>query len=378
MSIGLYIHVPFCIKKCNYCSFVSVPRDIRLISQFLDALVAEMKIRTAALSSEERVVDSIYIGGGTPTCLSGESLAQMLARVRHYFDVTKEAEISVEANPGTVDQDALNLLKRSGYNRLSFGFQSCQQEHLKTLGRIHSYQEAVASFQAARSAGFDNINVDLIFGIPGQTLRQWQDCLQKIVSLGPEHISAYGLQIEEETPLYKRVLEGTMEPCSEDLEAEMYQSLMDILTASGYVHYEISNFSLPGRFSRHNLRYWQNKSYLGLGPAAHSYLGRKRLANDSSLEGYLEKLATSSSPVSWEEIVTPESEMSETVFLGLRLAEGLDLEGFMKRFGKALDQVYPEQIKKLSGLGLVEKAGNRLRLTKQGMMLGNIVFVEFV
>lgn len=378
MSIGLYVHVPFCIRKCSYCDFVSIPLEDGLVSRYIRALHREMEMRAAGLSPEDRAVDTIYIGGGTPTCLSGEDLAGILEGIFSRFIVDGGAEITVEANPGTVDGDKLASLKSAGANRLSLGFQACQPGLLNTLGRIHSYPEAVASFREARRAGFGNINVDLIFGIPGQTPGQWRQCLEAAVFLGPDHVSAYGLQLEEGTPLYRMVRDGTLDPCPEDLEAEMYLDLIETLTGHGYVHYEVSNFALPGRFCRHNLRYWQNRAYLGLGPAAHSCLGGRRSANDPSLNGYLAKLEAGLAPSCREEDTGPETEMSETVFLGLRLTEGLDVEGFRERFGKSIDDVYPGRIDRLAGLGLVERAGSRLRLTRRGLMLGNVVFAEFI
>ncbi len=378
MSIGLYIHVPFCIRKCSYCSFASVPLEGGPVSGYMSALEREMEMRAALLPPGDRSVDSIYIGGGTPTCLSGDDLAGILERVFSLFNVAGGAEITVEANPGTVDGEKLKILKNAGVNRISMGVQACRRELLNILGRLHSYPEAEKSFLEARHAGFDNINVDLIFGIPGQSSRQWHECLEKIIDLEPDHISAYGLQLEEGTALSRMVREGALNPCPEDLEAEMYRDLIEILTARGYVHYEVSNFAVPGRFCRHNLRYWHNRPYLGLGPAAHSCLGGRRFANEPSLPGYLEKLAAGLLPVSWQEEIGPETEMSETVFLGLRLIEGLDVEGFRKRFGRSVDEVYPGEIDRLSGLKLVERADGRLRLTRRGLMLGNAVFAEFV
>jgi oxygen-independent coproporphyrinogen-3 oxidase len=378
MTIGLYIHVPFCVKKCNYCSFYSVPLKEELVSRYLAALAREMEMRARLLFPEERPVDSIFIGGGTPTCLSGEDLAGILENVSSFFNVAGGAEITVEANPGTLQENKLRDLKNAGVNRLSIGFQACCRGLLETLGRIHSYSGAAEFFRKARRAGFDNINVDLIYGIPGQSLEQWKSCLVRVAGLGPDHISAYGLQLEDGTPLWRRVREGDPEPCPEDLEADMYLVLIDTLTAFGYIHYEVSNFALPGKICRHNLRYWRNLPYLGLGPAAHSYLDGRRSACEPSLDGYLEKLEAGRLPVCRVENGGPEEEMSETIFLGLRLMDGLDLEGFRKRFGKSIEDVYPEEVRRLSGLGLIKREEGRLRLTRRGLMLGNRVFSEFV
>lgn len=378
MTIGLYLHVPFCVRKCHYCSFISVPREDGLVTRYLDALSREMDMRAGALSRQDKQVDSIYIGGGTPTCLSGEDLARILEGVCYYFNVTGGAEVTMEANPGTVDRDKLVILKKAGVNRLSMGFQACHQDLLNTLGRLHSYSDAAESFRVARLAGFNNINIDLIYGIPGQSQERWQSCLSTVAGLHPDHISAYSLQIEEGTLLFDRVRAGMLEACPEDLEAEMYEYLIDTLNAYGYNHYEISNFALPGKICRHNLRYWHNLDYLGLGPAAHSNVDGMRFSNDPSLQRYSEMLEEGILPVIWQEKTDPAAAMSETVFLGLRLTEGINLGGFRDRFGKDIGQVYPKEIDRLSGLGLIERAGGRLRLTRRGLMLGNTVFSEFV
>ncbi|MFZ5631211.1 MAG: radical SAM family heme chaperone HemW [Bacillota bacterium] len=378
MPIGLYIHIPFCLKKCNYCSFVSFPGEDGLVSSYIGALGREIEIRARALAPEERIIDSVYVGGGTPTCLSGEQLAGLTEKVFSCFSVEPGAEITVEANPGTIDRGKLATLKNAGYNRLSLGFQACHPDLLNTLGRIHSYPGAEMSFLEARRAGFDNISVDLIFGIPGQSSGQWRSCLERVADLGPDHISAYGLQLEENTPLYGAVQRGTPAACPEDLEADMYADLMETLAAYGYIHYEISNFALPGRFCRHNLRYWHNREYLGLGLAAHSYLGGKRFSNEADLGRYFGGLAEDRLPVCWEEETDAGTEMSETVFLGLRLVEGLDTGKFRERFGKGIGEVYGREIERLAALKLIEMSGNHLRLTRRGLMLGNLVFAEFV
>lgn len=378
MSIGLYTHVPFCVRKCNYCSFVSMPREDGPVSLYINSLAAEMAMRAPMLSREGKAVDSIYIGGGTPTCLSGKELAGILANVYSQFDIAKGAEITVEANPGTVGGGKLAALRDQGVNRLSMGFQACHPDLLAVLGRIHSYPEALAAFKEARLAGFDNINVDLVFGVPGQTADLWRECLKRVADLRPDHISAYGLQLEEGTPLFRRVRDGLLEPCPEDTEAEMFHDLIGLLKACGYEHYEISNFALPGRACRHNLKYWHNLEYLGLGPAAHSNIGGRRFSNEASLQLYAEMLEEGRLPVDWQEETDKGTEMSETVFLGLRLIEGLDLSEFRERFGKSIDDVYRKEIRRLTDLKLVERMEGRLRLTPRGLFLGNSVFAEFV
>jgi oxygen-independent coproporphyrinogen-3 oxidase len=378
MAIGLYVHIPFCVKKCEYCSFVSYPAVKGARSRFIEALFMEINMRGRTLPPEEKAVDSVYIGGGTPTCLSGEALAAIMREIFACFSVSGTAEITVETNPGTADEEKYASLKRAGINRLSIGVQACHRDLLKTLGRLHSYSDAVKAFLDARSAGIDNISLDLIFGIPGQTFEQWHSCLETVAELRPEHISAYGLQLEEGTPLFNKVGEGILEPCPEDLEAEMYLDLIETLESYGYIHYEISNFSLPGYFCRHNLRYWRNLDYLSLGPSAHSYLKGRRFSNEPGLDRYVERLQAGDLPVCWEEETGPATEMSETAFVGLRLIEGLDTELFRKRFGKDIYDVYGKEIEHLTALKLIKTGGGRIYLTKRGILLGNLVFSEFV
>jgi len=378
MSIGLYVHVPFCVKKCHYCDFVSVVKEDSAVEHFIASLQREISMWSNILRGQEKHVDSIYIGGGTPTCLTGRELSSIIESIFAGFDVPADPELTVEANPGTVDRHKLDCLKSAGVNRLSLGFQSCSRELLDILGRTHTYRDAVSCYMDARAAGFENINTDLIFGIPGQTVEQWQCCLNEVAGLRPDHISAYGLQLEEGTPLYDTVASGRLEECPEDLQAEMYESLMETLAGRGYIHYEISNFCLPEKCCRHNLRYWHNESYIGLGPAAHSCMGGIRYANHHGLREYNDMLLLGSLPVICREEKDPVREMSETMFLGLRLIEGMDVESFRQRFGVSVYDVYTKEIEKLAGLKLIEAAGGKLRLTKRGIMVGNMVFSEFV
>lgn len=378
MGIGLYIHVPFCVRKCQYCAFTSCPVNEGKVSIYIEALCREMGIRAGMLSPEERKVETVYIGGGTPTCLSVKDLRAVFEALHHHFEIEPGAEVSVEANPGTVDREKLSTLKKYGAGRISIGVQACRSELLELLGRVHSFGEAVSTLHLARDAGFENINLDLIFGIPGQSLEQWQECLNRAADLNPEHISAYGLHLEEGTPLFEMARGGRVEACPEDLEADMYQYLTECLKGRGYIHYEISNFALPGRFCRHNLRYWHNRHYLGMGPAAHSFMAGRRFSNETDIDLYSEKLSAGILPQCREEKSDLENEMSETVFLGLRLLEGLDKREFSRRFGKEVDEVYGDRIVRLAGLGLIEADERRLFLTGKGLLLGNMVFSEFI
>ncbi len=378
MAISLYIHVPFCIRKCRYCDFVSYTYDPEAARRYRVALLREMALYHERLAPQERQLKTIFIGGGTPTCLPEEDLAAILEGCSRYFQWLSGVEVTVEANPGTVDLQKLRTLRSAGVNRLSLGVQSSSAPLLKLLGRLHDFNQAVEAVHLARRAGFDNLNLDLIFAIPGQTLADWQGCLEKILDLQPEHISAYSLQIEENTPLARAVAEDGVIPCDEETELAMYRGVINMLTARGFEHYEISNFARPGYRCQHNLTYWYNRPYLGLGPAAHSCLGDERFYNVSSLEEYESCLLAGELPVAGCEKLSRSTMMAETVFLGLRLIEGLDLEKFAARFGENIEEVFGAQIKRLCSLGLVEIRSGRLRLTSRGLPLANTVFREFV
>lgn len=378
MAIGLYIHVPFCVKKCNYCDFISYPYDAGLAASYVSALGREMAMHSAGLTPEERSVRSIYLGGGTPTVLQGSQLVEIIGNCRKYFTIADDAEITVECNPGTVDLRKLAEIRQAGVNRLSIGVQAHQQNLLDRLGRIHGWKSVEETVDSARQAGFENISLDLIFGIPGQSLRDWQDTLKNILALSPQHVSAYNLKIEPDTPLFRDVASGYLLPCDEELELEMFWYGIDYLAGNGFNHYEISNFGLPGREARHNLIYWRNEEYLGLGPAAHSMLRGQRFSNEEKVELYIKKLHNNQPVVVERQQLTVEEQISETVFLGLRLIEGLGLANFTRRYGKPVERIFGAELQKLSTLGLIEISENHIKLTEKGLPVANEVFAEFV
>jgi len=378
MAAGLYIHVPFCLRKCRYCDFISYPYSEAAAGEYLGALKREVELYGETLANGDKTFSTVFIGGGTPTCLPAEQLAAVLERVRGVFTLSPHCEVTVEANPGTVDENALKALKAAGVNRLSLGVQSFDDSLLRVLGRAHTAAEAEAAFRAVRSAGFDNINLDLIFGIPGQSAAGWDETLRRVARLGPEHVAAYSLQVEEGTPLALSIEREEISACPEELELLMYRRVIGFLKRAGFVHYEISNFARPGRESRHNLGYWRNRFYLGLGPAAHSYLGGRRFANETSLDRYCERLGRGEFPVAEQEEITPAVEMAETIFMGLRLLKGIRLSDFEQRFSRRVEEVYRGEISRLTGMGLVELGGGVLRLTKKGLPLANEVFKAFV
>lgn len=378
MSLGLYIHVPFCLRKCLYCDFASYPWQKDQVKLYLQSLTAEMLLYSEQLDEKNKYIETIFVGGGTPTCLMSRNLAEILEQVDRFFHIRSGAEITTEANPGTVNRLTLKELKTAGFNRLSLGVQSTHKELLSSIGRIHNFPEAQQAVVEARTAGFSNINLDLIFGLPTQTAAQWRQSLREILALQPEHISCYGLQLEEGTPLTIAVEEGKLEPCAEEEELYMYQMARELLGENGYQQYEISNFARPGFACRHNLLYWQNKAYLGLGPAAHSYLGQKRWGNVEDIEQYAALLQQGQRPMAEKRVLTLKEQMEETVFLGLRLLEGVNLQSFERRFQKTLLEVFDKEIHKLTTKGLLEQSNGHLKLTEKALPLANQVFVEFV
>jgi len=378
MPVSVYIHVPFCLKKCAYCSFISYPYDPAGAGLYIRALKTEMSLWEEELSREEREVGTLYIGGGTPTCLRAGELASIVEEVSRRFLPLPGWEVTAEANPGTVDAVYLKTLRRAGVNRLSLGVQSFDDRLLEILGRTHSARCARQALYWAREAGFDNVSIDLIYGIPGQTNSAWRGTLKEAVGHGPEHLSVYGLELEEGTELAGRIKRGEVEAPGEDAWVLMYRTAVFILKSAGYEHYEISNFARPLKYARHNVNCWRCLPYLGLGPAAHSYLRGRRFSNYPELGKYAALLAGGELPVEHGEEITPEKEMAEALFLGLRLLRGIDLADFERRFGQKAEEAYGQPLGRLREAGLVKIEGGRLFLTKRGILLSNAVFRELV
>lgn len=378
MPIGLYIHVPFCLQKCRYCDFASYPLEQGQVERYLRGLRQEMAYYKEILTPQQKQIATIFVGGGTPTCLVSGQLIGILEQVDRFFTIIPGAEITTEANPGTVSLDSLRELRAAGFNRLSLGVQSTHRELLRLLGRIHNFEQARQAVQGARAAGFENINLDLIFGLPTQTVAHWRQSVSNILDLAPEHLSCYSLQLEEGTPLAGAVDRGQLAACPEETELAMYHSVMEMLSVAGYRHYEISNFALPGYQCRHNLLYWHNREYLGLGPAAHSHLNGVRWGNVEEIHQYVSLLHRGQRPTEEIQTLSRREQMEETVFLGLRLIEGVSLDAFRQRFGAALTEAFDKQIRELTEKGLVELAAGHLKLTGKGLPLANQVFAEFV
>ncbi len=401
---GLYLHIPFCLRRCRYCDFFSTEGMRKRIPAYIRALCREIEWTGRAGGSPS--VGSVFFGGGTPSLLEPRQVEMVLDGIRKSFRLDSQAEITLEANPGTVDNFQWKAFRETGINRLSLGVQSADDGELRLLGRIHTYAEAERTFRNARRAGFENINLDFIFGLPGQSLTVWSKTLSRALSLAPEHLSLYALTLERGTELARTVRRGALPAPDEDTAAEMFERAEEMLGQAGYRHYEISNWAKDGRMGtdagpagrrvpvfpgfacRHNLRYWLNQPYLGIGAGAHGCAAGKRYSNICSVEKYIERMHSGSprrfplTPAASCSVVrTRESESGETIWLGLRLTEaGVDRSEYRSRFGEDYCDRFRKEIETSIAGGLLEWArdGEILRLTPRGRLLGNQVFQLFV
>lgn len=371
-SISLYVHIPFCKKKCFYCDFHSFYGKENLMKRYTDALIKEIYRKSAQYE-----IRTVFIGGGTPTYLHLDLLEKLLITIKG-LNLSKDVEFTVECNPGTLNLEKLKLMYAYGVNRLSLGLQACQDHLLREIGRIHSYNEFVENFKQAREVGFSNINVDLMFGLPNQTFKEWKESLELVADLKPEHISAYSLIIEEGTPFYKLYREEKLNLPSEDDERNMYLSTRKILGERGYHQYEISNYSVNGKECKHNLVYWNFEEYLACGTGASSYVDGVRYKNLDNLIEYMETIENNEE--NFEEIInnTVEENMEEFMFMGLRKIEGIKIDDFEKKFKKKVIEVYGEVIKKHINKDLLEMNSERIKLTPKGIELSNIVMSDFL
>ncbi len=393
MEHSLYIHIPFCRHRCHYCDFITTSGQEGLLPAYADALNKE--IRIAISDKHHYPIHSIYFGGGTPSLVTTELLSNVISTIRSNYNLTADCEISLEANPGTISRDYLKGIHDIGVNRLSVGVQSTDSFDLHRLDRIHTIQDVINAVQDSRSAGFDNINLDLIFGLPWQDLKSWENSLQRAIALKPDHFSLYSLIIEQGTPLFNWYQKGLIAEQDQDLEADMYELAMDMLADAGFIHYEISNWAKADPVRdfrcRHNLQYWLNQPYFGLGVGAHGYIDHIRTVNTSTLPDYVQRMKemgdlsydfpTTPATVS-SEIVDLETQMQDEMMLGLRLIqEGVSRARFYDRFQVEINEIFLKEIKKLSDLGLIEWVGENkenLRLTRRGILVANQVFMEFV
>ena len=363
---GLYIHIPFCLRKCAYCGFYSVT-DRSQIPDYLAALRREMDFYRGWAAS----FDTLYLGGGTPSVLPAAELEKLVTDIRGTFAISSDAEITIEANPADIDAGLLTALRRTGVNRLNIGVQSFDDGILAFLCRRHDREQAVAAVTAARIAGIENIGIDLIYGVPGQGMDAWLATLREAAALNPDHLSCYQLTLEDGTPLAEQFRRGEVVLPDDSLQAAFFCNTSEFLEDNGYIHYEVSNFARPGRESRHNRKYWNHAPYLGLGPAAHSFLGRERRWNRRAVNAYIDDLASGRTPIESREILSDKQLRLEALFLGFRTRRGVCLETFGIRYGRDLLTDNRDMLKRLSEEGLVEIRDGFLRPTRAGMAVAD-------
>ena len=371
IPLELYVHIPFCVRKCQYCDFLSGPSDEETKDRYIEALLKEIR---AAEHTEDYEIVSVFIGGGTPSALKAEAIASIMSTLQEQFFFCEDAEVTIEANPGTVDLEKLTIYRNVGINRLSLGLQSTDAEELKLLGRIHSYEEFLKSYEWAREAGFSNINIDLMFAIPGQTGEAWRQHLYQVAELNPEHISAYSLIIEEGTPF----AEQNLDLPDEDTEYQMYEDTAEILERYGYRQYEISNYAKQGYMCRHNAGYWQRLEYLGFGLGASSLYGGMRFSNTHQMQEYL-KESRNPDQIRQDVIVLSRNErIEEFMFLGLRMTEGISEKKFEENFDVRLMDVYGDILQKYEETGFMEHIETKWRLTRKGIHVSNHILADFL
>lgn len=370
-ELGIYVHIPFCKQKCSYCDFISYSNKNNLVDKYIEKLKKEIKEKTENLNEYE--VTTIYIGGGTPSYIEGTHITEILDVIKNNYNIKKDAEITIEVNPRTAIKEKLEAYVKSGIKRISIGLQSCNAHLLKMLGRIHTFEEFLNTYKLAKETGFTNINVDLMIGLPNQTLEDVTDSLRKIVNLNPNHISVYSLIIEDGTPIEKKIDRGELELPDEGLERKEYWEVKRTLEKFGYKHYEISNFAKEGYESKHNVNCWEQKEYIGFGVAAHSYINQTRFSNVENLEEYLENKEHII-----HEIQDVETQKKEYMLLGLRKIDGVKISSFKNKFGTNPIIEFKDELSKLVKEGLLEIDLDEIRLTNKGVDLANVVWEEFI
>lgn len=375
---GIYLHIPFCATRCHYCNFATGGYDEQTAERYVAALRREIESAAARWPGMTRRVETVYFGGGTPTTLRVDQLASLIETCRGHFEIDPQAEITVEANPGSVNLGYLTDLRQTGVNRLSFGVQSFDDRELAMIGRSHLGSEARQAVAMARAAGFGNLSLDLIAGLPEQEMATWRHNLTGLFELAPEHLSVYLLELYRDAPLQHRIERGELQAIDDELTVAMYYELVDTATRHGYDQYEISNWSRPGNESRHNLKYWTGAPYWAFGISAAGYDGQSRWVNTRNIHDYLTRIERGESPVVEENLLTDEDRQSEAIFLRLRLREGVDLEAHQSAYGVEIATRYEEELARLSEAGLIELDESTLRISRAGKVLANEVFAAFI
>ncbi|MBR3796434.1 MAG: radical SAM family heme chaperone HemW [Clostridia bacterium] len=376
-TISLYIHIPLCVKKCAYCDFASFSGRMAQRDCYVQAVCREIRAQAAFFG--RRRVATVFFGGGTPTLLSGAQITEMMRVVRECFDVLPDAEITMEGNPGTLDMENLRAYRAAGVNRLSLGVQSMDDKLLAAIGRIHTAKEAEDAVAMARKAGFENINLDLMYGLPGQNAIQWKETLQKAIGLAPEHLSCYSLILEEGTPLYDSVNAGECAPLPDEETMESMDALtLELTAAAGYSQYEVSNYAKPDRQCRHNIVYWECLPYLGVGLGAHSDMDRRRFYNPAEWESYLQMTGNDAAQRKGEGSCSQQERMFERMMMGLRQTRGVDAARFERDFGCTIESVWPETIAQMTRKKLMTSNKERILLTPRGMQVMNGVLVSLM
>lgn len=376
-ELGIYIHIPFCMKKCYYCDFVSYANEQKLIEQYIEALKKEIKSVGVGVTSTK--ISTIYIGGGTPSFIDSKYIVQILNIIEQNFDLLYNAEITIEVNPGTITKEKLEDYIKCGINRISIGLQSTNDILLKEIGRIHTYEQFLETYKLVKAVGFKNINIDLMLGLPNQTMEILEDSVEKIVKLNPQHISIYSLILEEGTKLYDLVEANTLTILDDEIERDMYWKIKEKLDKAGYIHYEISNFAKQGYESIHNMNCWDQKEYIGFGVAAHSYMDNKRYSNTEKIKDYIVGVGLVPTQISIiHEVQDILSKQKEFMMLGLRKIEGVKISDFKNKFTQNPLYIFRNELNKLVEQELLEIDMNNIKLTNKGLDLANIVWEEFV
>lgn len=389
--LGLYIHIPFCVKKCKYCDFNSYKMDIDAKKRYIEDLKIEMELYSNKLYKDNKykkkedyhlnsddTITSIFVGGGTPSILTSDEIREIFTSVRAMFNIDKNAEITIECNPGTLTLEKLKTMKDIGINRLSIGLQAVQEQHLNFIGRIHTYEEFEKNYKDALSVGFKNINIDLMYSLPNQTLCDWKETLQKVSDLNPTHISAYSLILEEGTELYNMYENNKFELIDENMDIEMYEYTINYLKSKGYNQYEISNYSKDGYNCEHNILYWECEHYIGLGAGASGYINKNRYNNLEFLDDYHLSLTKREKPIQENEILSEKDMIEEKIFMGLRMNKGIEFEDFKKNFGLDFREKYNKQIEMLLDRKLINQSFEGIQLTQKGREISNSIFIEFM